>query len=276
MPRAKPMPLDLSDDEREDFWSRVATSASIRDCWEWFSTRQSPNDGYGRIVLRGRYVLAHRVSYVIAYGVDPGRRLVLHSCDNLICVNPRHLRLGVQADNGKDEAINALMAEVHAASTGAPSRRHRKSFARWALLRSAKEKPAQVEPLRRRGRPGLLGDDQAQAIRYTFWNIARSVTVVSAAHACPIDVVRRVVARRGYRHLDPVVGEPDMASVVTGLPDQRGTAVNEEIPRWRSRGRVARASAAHVPTVAIPSADRSVNPTDGVLTGVYGAASEAA
>jgi hypothetical protein len=50
----------------------------------------------------GRKVLAHRFSYALHYGVDPGDRLVCHTCDNPRCVNPKHLFLGDHRANNLD------------------------------------------------------------------------------------------------------------------------------------------------------------------------------
>lgn len=239
MPAAKSLPVKLTESERADFWSRVATRPGMRECWEWTSTRQEADEGYGRLMLRKRYVLAHRVAYVIAYGVDPGRRLVLHACDNPICVNPRHLRLGTHDDNVADEVANAIMAEVHAASIGVPTRRQRRAFVRWELKRAVEKSDALP---RRRGRPGFIADEQAQAIRFTFWNMGRNAADTARAHACDFGAVRRIVMRQGYAHLPSVEGEPDAAReqvVNIRVP------ANVATPRWRSRGRADRASAAH-------------------------------
>jgi hypothetical protein len=74
------------------------------ECWGWEgSTRM----GYGMLsypVAPGKRstVGAHRVSYYLHYGVDPGKLFVCHKCDNPICTRPDHLFLGTAADNNAD------------------------------------------------------------------------------------------------------------------------------------------------------------------------------
>lgn len=70
-------------------------------CWEWLSTKN--RQGYGRMcVTRHKKVFAHRLSWQIHTGKDPGDLCVLHKCDNPGCVNPDHLFLGTKYDNAHD------------------------------------------------------------------------------------------------------------------------------------------------------------------------------
>lgn len=60
--------------------------------------------GYGRITILGRSYLAHRLAYELANDVGPTKQeLVLHSCDNRPCCNPKHLRIGTHWDNQQDK-----------------------------------------------------------------------------------------------------------------------------------------------------------------------------
>ena len=85
------------------FWSKVSKNPDDNGCLIWLGSRV--NGRYGKISSGGRFglmLLAHRVAYEIATGIDPGNLKVLHSCDNPICCNPAHLSLGSSLDNSQD------------------------------------------------------------------------------------------------------------------------------------------------------------------------------
>lgn len=78
------------------------------ECWPWRS--KSRVTGYGTIGRGGRdsgKLLSHRAAWEVTHGpiaVGEGHHgtVVLHTCDNRLCCNPAHLRLGTQADNVRD------------------------------------------------------------------------------------------------------------------------------------------------------------------------------
>ena len=74
---------------------------SVTDCWVWQGGKNNINYGMMRDGKKMRTV--HRVSYEehsqtkIPIGMS-----ILHSCDNTLCANPAHLRIGTHQQNMKD------------------------------------------------------------------------------------------------------------------------------------------------------------------------------
>ena len=89
------------------FWDRVDKTDG---CWNWMGVKNKK--GYGSFGCIKGINLAHRASWFIHNGEIPkdkdnnycGTKLVLHECDNPSCVNPDHLFLGTDVDNGRDKA----------------------------------------------------------------------------------------------------------------------------------------------------------------------------
>ena len=86
------------------FWDKVNIK-NEDECWEWQSTIST--NGYGQFRYYNQIFFAHRVSYTITNGPIPEGKLILHKCDNRLCVNPSHLYCGTQADNINDRAIRS-------------------------------------------------------------------------------------------------------------------------------------------------------------------------
>ena len=89
MPCSGPrMPLDTEIDE-------------VTDCWHFTGAKN--NIGYGMIRDEKKMRTTHRVSYEEHNDQKiPRYMCVCHTCDNTLCVNPKHLWLGTRTDNTHD------------------------------------------------------------------------------------------------------------------------------------------------------------------------------
>lgn len=89
------------------FWSKIDVAADT-NCWEWRAALN--NKGYGRFKIDGKLVSPHRVAYEMANGpIEEDNHqyhgnVVMHICDNPLCCNPAHLKVGKQRDNVRDMA----------------------------------------------------------------------------------------------------------------------------------------------------------------------------
>src|SRR5262249_1948181 len=77
----------------------VAKTDNDDECWVW--TGAKDEGGYGQIKAQHgkRMIHAQRASWIIHFGDIPDGLMVRHRFDNPPCVNPKHLLLGIHADN---------------------------------------------------------------------------------------------------------------------------------------------------------------------------------
>lgn len=83
------------------FWSHVNQASKKGACWNW---KGSTNGiGYGQVQMRRVFsgpLLCHRVAWMISRKRRiPQGRYILHECNNPLCCNPEHLKIGNQFDN---------------------------------------------------------------------------------------------------------------------------------------------------------------------------------
>ena len=73
-----------------------------KTCWLW-TGHTNGKAGYGMFAIEGSdKIPAPRASYILFKGLIPDRQVVRHSCDNPLCVNPKHLKLGSHTKNAQD------------------------------------------------------------------------------------------------------------------------------------------------------------------------------
>ncbi len=74
-------------------------------CWPWVNSKSGKVNsriGYRQINWEGKAYKVHRVSYLIFNGFIPQGKIVRHTCNNPLCINPKHLILGSKYDISLD------------------------------------------------------------------------------------------------------------------------------------------------------------------------------
>jgi len=71
-------------------------------CLVWAGATTRKERGYGMLSWNGERRLAHHLAYELANGSIPSGMVVMHTCDNSLCINPEHLTVGTQEDNIHD------------------------------------------------------------------------------------------------------------------------------------------------------------------------------
>jgi hypothetical protein len=87
--------VTVTEDVIARFITRFTRDAS--GCWTWTGGRSGYR--YGGIVVSGRQVKAHRLSYELHVGPIPAGLTLDHLCRNTLCVNPAHLEPVTHAEN---------------------------------------------------------------------------------------------------------------------------------------------------------------------------------
>jgi hypothetical protein len=140
------------------FWMQVQKTKS---CWLWIGNKGI--GGYGRIVVNGSKVKAHRYSWEIHNGAIPSGLFVCHHCDNPSCVNPDHLFVGTNTDNRKDSVSK---------------NRHNSGYYAGESCHFAKLTESQVLEIRRRHKKWSHGPDGSKALAKEFGVLQEAIRVI--------------------------------------------------------------------------------------------------
>lgn len=71
----------------KEFMSRILVLPN--GCWQW--TGAPGSNGYGQFSINRRKYGAHKASYLLFVGPISEGKHVHHTCENIMCVNPKHL-----------------------------------------------------------------------------------------------------------------------------------------------------------------------------------------
>lgn len=99
--------IELTESQLQRFNSCIDKRDGV-SCWNW--TGNLDKDGYGIFNKRDNGITtrfpAHRVAYYICKGKIDDGLVIRHMCDNKLCCNPNHLRVGTNKENQEDRKID--------------------------------------------------------------------------------------------------------------------------------------------------------------------------
>ena len=86
----------------ERFW-RFVNKNTNNQCWEWIGKKTGNYGGFSIGAKKLGSVLAHRFSWTMHNNKEiPKGMVIMHLCDNPLCVNPDHLSVGTYMENTHD------------------------------------------------------------------------------------------------------------------------------------------------------------------------------
>lgn len=92
----------ITEDDKTRFWFYVE-KLEKDECWPWRGAyfKDKP---YGQFFIRGKNYRSNRLAYMLSNNLQEiaPTLVVMHSCDNPSCCNPKHLHLGSSKENSQD------------------------------------------------------------------------------------------------------------------------------------------------------------------------------
>lgn len=91
--------------------SRIVKSQDENACWSWHG---SHSKGYAMTTVRSKTITATRAILKFIIGIDvPLNKVVMHTCDNSWCVNPKHLVVDTQKANVLDANKKGIFKKTY-------------------------------------------------------------------------------------------------------------------------------------------------------------------
>lgn len=87
----------------DKFWNHVSKQST--GCWNWTGSKNK--DGYGYFHIgKNKYLRANRLAWELSRKQSiPKGKMILHTCDNRLCINPTHLYCGSGSENNRDRSV---------------------------------------------------------------------------------------------------------------------------------------------------------------------------
>lgn len=85
------------------FWNKVDIKGNTKECWNWTANISIYEYEYecSKFWFNNKMMRTNRAAYMLSKGDIPNNMIVMHLCNNPICCNPNHLKLGTLSENSR-------------------------------------------------------------------------------------------------------------------------------------------------------------------------------
>lgn len=165
-------------------------------CWLYCGAVH-PVCGYGRFQWGGKCNFAHRIAYLVANGAEPpAGMMVLHSCDNRLCINPSHLRAGTHQDN-----MNDMVSRGRQATGDRHSSRTKPECVPRGIRNARYTHPERTARGSRHARAIFTEAQVFEIKRLFFARIITNKAELARLFRCSEGTIQSILAGRTWRHV---------------------------------------------------------------------------